>query len=101
MAKTKSELKKLTKVQLEKYGRTVGIELDRRLKKSTLLTQLEEHMKIPGVIKTVVNRVKAAVTGAVTGEVLLRDRNTGKFYQGKRPSGDKNGRHAGVPYWEV
>ena len=101
MAKTKSELKKLTKVQLENYGRTVGIELDRRLKKSTLLTQLEEHMKIPGVIKTVVNRVKAAVTGAVTGEVLLRDRKTGKFYQGKRPSGDKNGRHAGVPYWEV
>ena len=101
MVKTRGELKKLTKVQLEKYGRTVGIELDRRLKKTTLINQLEEHMKISGVIKTVVNRVKAAVTGVVTGEVLLRDSKTGKFYQGKRPSGDRNGRHGGVPYWEV
>ena len=98
MAKTKSELKKLTKVQLEKYGRTVGIELDRRLKKSTLITQLEEHMKTPGIIKT----VKEAVKTVMTGKVLLRDANTGVFYKGKKPSGkNKTGTSGGVPYWSV
>lgn len=98
---TRSELKKLNKLQLEDYGRTIGIELDRRHTKKTLIIQLEEHMKIPKVIKTVVNRVTEAITGVVPREVLLRDSKTGKFYQGKKPYGDKNGRHAGVPYWSV
>jgi len=34
----------MSKKQLESYGRTVGIELDRRLSKSKLLKQLQEHM---------------------------------------------------------
>jgi hypothetical protein len=35
--KTHDELMKLTKVQLEEYGRTLGIELDRRKKKESLV----------------------------------------------------------------
>ena len=31
----------MTKVQLEEYGRTIGIELDRRKKKSALIEELE------------------------------------------------------------
>ena len=34
----------MTKVQLESYGRTVGIELDRRYKKDKLIKQLEDHL---------------------------------------------------------
>ena len=34
----------MTKVQLEAYGRTVGIELDRRYKKDKLIKQLEDHL---------------------------------------------------------
>jgi hypothetical protein len=96
-AKTKSALRKLNKRQLEDYGRTVGIELDRRLKKETLLLQLEEHTKAPGVIKTVTEAVKSAITG----EVLLRDANKGFFYKGKKPSGSRSGTSGGVPFWEV
>ena len=35
--KTHDELMKLTKLQLEEYGRTLGIELDRRKKKKSLV----------------------------------------------------------------
>jgi hypothetical protein len=35
--KTHDELMKLTKVQLEQYGRTLGVELDRRKKKDALV----------------------------------------------------------------
>tara|TARA_R100000995_G_scaffold84526_1_gene63479 strand:+ start:128 stop:493 length:366 start_codon:yes stop_codon:yes gene_type:complete len=35
------DLHSMTKVQLEEYGRTVGIELDRRKKKDTLIQELE------------------------------------------------------------
>jgi hypothetical protein len=31
----------MTKVELEQYGRTIGIELDRRKKKETLIQELE------------------------------------------------------------
>tara|TARA_Y100000741_G_scaffold261751_1_gene202350 strand:- start:290 stop:496 length:207 start_codon:yes stop_codon:yes gene_type:complete len=34
----------MTKLQLESYGRTVGIELDRRYKKDKLIKQLEDHL---------------------------------------------------------
>ena len=34
----------MTKVQLEAYGRTIGIELDRRYKKDKLIKQLEDHL---------------------------------------------------------
>ena len=33
---------KMSKIELEKFGRTIGIELDRRLSKTTLVKQLEE-----------------------------------------------------------
>tara|TARA_R110000868_G_scaffold308788_1_gene570233 strand:- start:117 stop:305 length:189 start_codon:yes stop_codon:yes gene_type:complete len=36
----KSELKKLSKIELEKLGRTKGVELDRRFNKDTLLDQV-------------------------------------------------------------
>jgi len=32
----------MTKVELEEYGRTIGIELDRRKKKSDLIAELEQ-----------------------------------------------------------
>lgn len=35
--KTHDELMKLTKVQLEEYGRTFGVEIDRRKKKGSLV----------------------------------------------------------------
>ena len=36
----KSELKNLSKIELEKLGRTKGVELDRRFNKKTLIEQL-------------------------------------------------------------
>ena len=35
----------MSKNELEDYGRTVGIELDRRLSKKKLITQLEDHIQ--------------------------------------------------------
>ena len=40
-----TDLSSMTKAQLETYGRTIGLELDKRLNKSTLLTQIEEAIK--------------------------------------------------------
>ena len=39
------DLWKLSKDELEDYGRTIGIELDRRLSKNKLVKQLEEHIE--------------------------------------------------------
>ena len=44
-AKEETELSAMTKAQLETYGRSIGLELDKRLNKSTLLTQIEEAIK--------------------------------------------------------
>ena len=38
------DLSTLSKDELEDYGRTIGIELDRRLSKKKLIKQLEEHI---------------------------------------------------------
>ena len=38
----KKDFSKMSKIELEKFGRTIGIELDRRLSKTTLVKQLEE-----------------------------------------------------------
>ena len=38
------DLPSLSKDELEDYGRTIGIELDRRLSKKKLINQLEEHI---------------------------------------------------------
>ena len=35
----------MSKDELEAYGRTIGIELDRRLSKKKLITQLEDHIQ--------------------------------------------------------
>ena len=39
----KKELKNQSKVELEEYGRTVGIELDRRKSKDKLIKELLEY----------------------------------------------------------
>ena len=38
------DLTSLSKDELEDYGRTIGIELDRRLSKHKLVKQLEDHI---------------------------------------------------------
>ena len=42
---TKPKFKSMSKIELEEYGRTIGIELDRRLTKTKLIQQLEDHEK--------------------------------------------------------
>lgn len=39
---TKADLQKMTKAELEGYGRTLGIELDRRKKKADLIAEIEK-----------------------------------------------------------
>ena len=39
------DLPSLSKDELEDYGRTIGIELDRRHSKSKLVKELEDHIK--------------------------------------------------------
>ena len=39
---TKPKFSSMSKIELEKFGRTLGIELDRRLSKTALVKQLEE-----------------------------------------------------------
>ena len=41
MDKSRTQLGKLTKDELEEYGRTIGIELDKRLKHDTLVDDIE------------------------------------------------------------
>ena len=48
IADTFSDIKNfsdMSKVELEEYGRTVGIELDRRHSKSKLIKELEDHLE--------------------------------------------------------
>ena len=35
----------MSKLELESFGRTIGIELDRRLTKNKLIKQLQEHIE--------------------------------------------------------
>lgn len=39
---TKADLQKMTKAELEGYGRTLGIELDKRKKKADLIAEVEK-----------------------------------------------------------
>ena len=39
------DLKKKTKAELEKLGRKIGIELDKRLTKDKLIKQIKKHCK--------------------------------------------------------
>tara|TARA_R100001530_G_C4259181_1_gene140019 strand:- start:360 stop:539 length:180 start_codon:yes stop_codon:yes gene_type:complete len=43
-AKPNQDLDTMNKLELEKKGREVGIELDRRLKKATLIKQLRKKL---------------------------------------------------------
>ena len=92
---------RLSKKQLEDYGRTIGIELDRRLKKETLIKELVEHMaKKKG--KSIIKKAKEAVKRATSKNVLLRDANTGTWSEGPKPAGkSQHGTSRGVPYWEI
>ena len=40
---TKPKFKSMSKIELEEYGRTIGLELDRRLTKAKLIEQLEKQ----------------------------------------------------------
>ena len=43
--KSQVDLDSLSKVELEEYGRTIGIELDRRHNKKKLVKELEDQLK--------------------------------------------------------
>ena len=43
--KSQVDLESLSKVELEEYGRTIGIELDRRHNKKKLIRELEDELK--------------------------------------------------------
>ncbi len=43
--KSQVDLESLSKVELEEYGRTIGIELDRRHNKKKLIKELEDQLK--------------------------------------------------------
>ena len=115
------DLKKMNKIALEEYGRTVGIELDRRLTKKALVKQLKEYMKIEelegdDLISEFTDTLEVVWANKGDEEevekidksrivpsqkVLLRDKNTGHFSKGPQPAGASNGRSGGVPYWEI
>ena len=48
--------KKMTKGQLEEYGRSLGIELDKRLKKSALISQIQEFLEAPQTVESIETR---------------------------------------------
>ena len=39
------DFESMSKLELESFGRTIGIELDRRLSKNKLVKQLQEHIE--------------------------------------------------------
>ena len=39
------DVESMTKLELETFGRTIGIELDRRFSKNKLIKQLQEHIE--------------------------------------------------------
>jgi phenylpyruvate tautomerase PptA (4-oxalocrotonate tautomerase family) len=108
-------VRKMDVDQLEEYGRTIGIEIDRRLTKSTILTQLEEHLnaqeetpimskkKKSSFVKKVTEALAETVKEVSSSTVLLRDKSTGQFSQGNRPEGNtsQSGSRGGEPFWEV
>lgn len=58
----KNELMKLTKAKLEEHGRTMGLELDKRKKKQTLVEEILTHRKtLETKVKHNVKKVKMEV----------------------------------------
>jgi len=43
--KGKTDLDSLSKIELEEFGRELGIELDRRFNKGKLIKQIEDELK--------------------------------------------------------
>jgi len=103
-----SDLKKMNKKALEEYGRTVGIELDRRKTKKDLIKDVEEQLaKSTEMINTftevlqVANAEEEVENHESSNKVLLRDKNTGRFSKGEQPPGHPTATYGGKPYWEV
>ena len=75
--KTHDELMKLTKVQLEEYGRTLGIELDRRKKKESLVGLLvdiqelckpkKEEESLADTVEDVIEEIEEQGQGFIPG----------------------------------
>ena len=109
MSKSMEDLELMSKIELEDYGRTVGIELDRRESKEHLIKQLEENImskkkKSKSALGHLADAVKdtvASTSEAVSKTVLIRSANTGQFSEGKQPKGSPSGKYGGVPFWEV
>ena len=109
MSKGIDELLQMNKKALEAYGRTVGIELDRRESKEHLIKQLEENIMSKkkkaksafGHLADAVKDTVASTSEAVSKNVLIRSANTGQFSEGKQPKGSPSGKYGGVPFWEV
>ena len=94
------DIKKMNKNALEDYGRTLGIELDRRLTKKDLIKQVEEQI---AKSSETIDKVNVAIKKESVEEkkVLLRDKNTGRFSKGNQPPGNPTATYGGKPYWEV
>ena len=109
MSKSMEDLELMSKIELEDYGRTVGIELDRRESKEHLIKQLEENIMSKkkkaksafGHLADAVKDTVASTSEAVSKNVLIRSANTGQFSEGKQPKGSPSGKYGGVPFWEV
>ena len=63
--KTHDELMKLTKVQLEEYGRTLGVELDRRKKKDRLVSFLLDAQEIVKPVPVMAANTSYDIEGSV------------------------------------
>lgn len=104
-----SDIKKMSKKSLEEYGRTLGIELDRRKTKKALIKDVEEQIKksdnLIGRLADTLNEEELPKIHEnrqhPPQKVLLRDKNTGHFSRGPQPAGASNGRSGGEPYWEI
>lgn len=62
----KTELKKLSKIELEKLGRTKGVELDRRFNKKTLIEQLTSLFTRESTVAAPVESAKPVKAGTST-----------------------------------
>ena len=94
MYKSKTQLGKLTKDELEEYGRTIGIELDKRLKHGTLVDDIEARMRslMPWSLKlnTLVDDIEVEILKldppTVPKSKLLRFRILNKDINEKSPT---------------
>ena len=60
--KSRAELLMMSKNQLEAFGRTLGVELDRRLHKSKLINELVSHAESFLSISKTIKEVKQGLT---------------------------------------